>query len=176
MPKKFILWTYLQSLVLLYWYMGANDPIMSIKKLQKLQTKCINLIIPAHMNLQEKYKSLHILKVQEIIDLELAKISYKLINKLLPIKIIDMMETDSLNKSLIKTHCYNTIHKTIQNLPRVAGKRYLNSFLFKTIKIIQPLLAITKKSCTISHFVQVYKKCSLILVITSKCLLFITDI
>ena len=129
-----------------------------IKKLQKLQNKCINLIDLRKADLNKKFKMNKILRVEEIIELELAKIGFRLINKQLPKKILDTLSTDHNEKNLQKIHLYNTRQKNLQNLPKVKNSKYLSSFLCKSIKAIQPLLFITKNVDNLRVFVSKYKK------------------
>ena len=128
-----------------------------INKLQKLQNKCINLINLHRTGLPEKFHSLRILSVQEIIKLKLAKIGYKLLTKLLPSKIIETISMDQDSNQLRKNHCYETRHKSMLNLPHVFNKIYRSSFLCKALKEIQPLLSITKESNNIAQFIRLYK-------------------
>ena len=88
-----------------------------IKKLQKLQNKCIHLVDNTRINLQHKFKKHCILNVEQVIELELAKIGYHLLKGELPRKIIDTIETDSTCQSLKKNHRYSTRQKLIQNMP-----------------------------------------------------------
>ena len=129
-----------------------------INKLQKLQNKCINLIDATKMPIVLKFNKLKILKVGEIIELELCKTGFKLVKGLLPKKIKETISTDAGLKSLEKFHHYQTRNKMLQNLPRVTNRCYLNSFLCKSITSIQPLLFITKETDNLNHFVRLYKK------------------
>ena len=123
-----------------------------IKKLQKLQNKCVNLIDTSSTCLLHKFKQHRILRVKEVIALELAKIGYRLQKKDLPVRILETLETDPHSCSLKKSHQYETCHKNIQNIPRVSNKKYHNSFLCESIRISEPLLAITKESHSVHQF------------------------
>ena len=128
-----------------------------IKKLQKLQNKCINLIDQRKTSLKEKFCTLRILSVQEIIKFELAKIGFKLLTKQLPNKIIQTISMDQKLNPLQKTHSYATRHKGLLNLSCVFNKKYQSSFLCKALKEIQPLLSITNESNDIAQFTRLYK-------------------
>ena len=128
-----------------------------INKLQKLQNKCVNLINLHRTGLPEKFRSLRILSVQEIIKLELAKIGYKLLTKCLPSKIIETISMDQDSNPLQKSHCYGTRQKSMLNLPHVFNKKYRSSFFCKALKEIQPLLSITKELNSIAQFICLYK-------------------
>ena len=83
---------------------GPMIKAYQLKKLQKLQNKCVHLIDTTRKNIQQKYKEFCLLKIQEIIDLDLSKIGYKLLkNKLLP-KISDILKTDQKDLNLVKKH------------------------------------------------------------------------
>ena len=58
-----------------------------INKLQKLQNKCIQLIDPSKVPVLKKYSEHRILKVEEIIELELCKIGYRVLKDELPSRI-----------------------------------------------------------------------------------------
>ena len=105
-----------------------------------------------------KYRDLRILWVHEILDLELCKIGYRLLNNDLPKKLLTCISTNETSKSLKKTHDYHTWQKDLVNLPKVQNNKYSKSFLCATIRHIQPLLFITKDSYNLRHFVFKYKK------------------
>ena len=102
--------------------------------------------------LHQKFKNHRILHVREVIDLELAKIGYRLQEKELPVRILEMLEIDPQSRTLKKIHKYETRYKMIQNIPRVSNKKYHSSFLCESIRISEPLLAITKQLNSIQHF------------------------
>ena len=82
-----------------------------INKLQNLQNKCKKLIFV------NQHKSDKVLQICDLIKLENCKFGYKLINGMLPEKIIQCTACDAMGKSLVKSHCYNTRNKTTPNLP-----------------------------------------------------------
>ena len=71
-----------------------------INKLQKIQNKCMQLINMTKAEITKKYVSNRMLKVNEIIDLELAKIGYHLVKSELPSKVLSTIATDASQKSL----------------------------------------------------------------------------
>ena len=83
---------------------------------------------------------------------------YWLLNKSLPKALLKTLETDHKNKPLQKNHQYATRHRNVQNLPRVSNNKYSNSFLCRSVKLIQPLLFITQESTSLKDFVSRYKK------------------
>ena len=100
-----------------------------IGKLQREQTKCLNLV-----NSQLPFKSLKILSICDLIKLENVKFGYKLVNGMLPTKIELCTQTDAKGKSLKKVHTYATRQKQLPNLPRVQTTQYLNSVFCNGIK------------------------------------------
>ena len=72
------------------------------QKLQKAQNVCFRVMKP-NLSVTESAKSLHILKVHELVDLELSKLSYKLTHDTLPVKLAECMTSDAGGKSL-KNH------------------------------------------------------------------------
>ena len=54
------------------------------------------------MDLQKKRFNLKILRISEVINLELCKIGYKVVNKTLPKQILRLLETDASLKNLEK--------------------------------------------------------------------------
>ena len=129
-----------------------------ITKLQKVQNKCINLIDTRKVNLSRKFHDNKILQVKDIIHLENCKLGFKVVNDLLPVKIMEEIKTDHTNKDLTKRPGYNTRFKSIPNSPLMKDSRYKNSFLTLAMKSFQPLLAITKPGMTLSQFVIAYKR------------------
>ena len=128
-----------------------------LKKLQKLQNKCINLIDQNKYGIYEKANRNQILTVNELIELELCKIGYKFVNKLLPIKVHEALLTDSRLGSLEKSHEYSTRYKILAKQPLAKNRQYKDSFLCKSMKMFQPLLFITQDCDNIQHFIRKFK-------------------
>ena len=82
---------------LLLW--GNNIANEQLNKLQKIQTECLQLIVPLNKkgNLN---KELGILKIKDMIKLENCKFGYKLNNNLLLVKTKELCYLDSKSKSL----------------------------------------------------------------------------
>ena len=137
------------------------DPMLQhsqIKKLQKLQNKCFMLIDTCRISISDKKKDNKLLSISEMLNLELAKISYKLLKGTMPPNIMKSIETDQNCIKLEKVHSYNTRQKNLQNLPRVKCTKYSNIFLCQSVKAIQPLLFITQNCNNIYQFIKEYKK------------------
>ena len=75
-----------------------------LNRLQRIQFECLNYIKKGTSQPHE----LKLLSVKQLVQLEHVKLGYRLQNKLLPKKILQIIATDSSNKSLEKTHRYHT--------------------------------------------------------------------
>ena len=128
-----------------------------LNKLQKLQTKCLELIKDKkpYTNLN---KTLGILSIEDMVKLENMKFGYKLVHWMLPQKIIEICCKDSKHESLTKTHHYSTRNKRVPNLPRNMNKLYRESFLCKGPQSWLPLSVETKSSCNLKAFTNKCKK------------------
>ena len=100
---------------LLLW--GNNITNDQLNKLQRIQTECLQLIVPQNKN-GNLNKELGILTIKDMIKLENYKFGYKLNNNLLPSKTKKLCYLDSESHSLMKNHPYSTRNKTIPNLPQ----------------------------------------------------------
>ena len=101
-----------------------------IIKLQKLQTKCLQLV-QSKQTKSNLNKNLGILTIDEMIRLENMKFGYKLVHQMLPQKIVKTCYVDSKHQPLTKSHQYSTRNKSVPNLPRNMNKLYRESFLCK---------------------------------------------
>ena len=84
------------------------------------------------MELREGFKELKIPTVNQLINIELCKFFYKLVNKKLPISLMDCVLSDSKGCSLLKSHKYGTRKKHLPNLPIVCDVQYKRSFLTRS--------------------------------------------
>ena len=124
-----------------------------LNRLQRIQSKCLNYIKKGTCQPHE----LKLLSVKQLVQLEHAKLGYRLKNKLLPKKIIQIIATDSSNKSLEKTHRYHTRNKNKLNLPRIKNKHYRNSFLYQANKQIMLLPKIESSKVSYHTFIKTVK-------------------
>ena len=123
-----------------------------ISKLQSIQNKCIATLSPVK-DPTEIFKREWILNINELIQLSNCKLVYKLLNNLLPQRLTDAFATDSKNRSLKKTHSYNTRRKHIPNVPSCNHHSYHNSFLVASLRDYQSLPVITQHCKSIQSFV-----------------------
>ena len=129
----------------------------NLKKLEKLQNQCVRLIEPKQ-SLIKTYKKYRILKLKDLIDLELAKFGFKLLNNLLPNSIKTLISTDHLGKSLVKGHAYNTRNKSMTNNPPAKNNKYNKSFMNKGITTFNNLPQEIKSATSLKSFVNKFKK------------------
>ena len=137
------------------WGSMASDELLS--KIRIEQNKCVKLLNRTDP-LNIIYKNHRILKLDDVIDLELKKFGYKLYHNLLPTNLLHELKTDSNGCTLEKRHCYNTRNKKILNLPRFNRKTYQNSFLVQGIKKFSELSNELKDSINIDQFTSRVKK------------------
>ena len=72
-----------------------------IQKLQKLQNTCLGILEPT-LKIPDSLKKQRILKINQLVDLELNKLAFKLAHCLLPEKLAQCMISDAGGKSLKK--------------------------------------------------------------------------
>ena len=117
---------------------GSMLSTKQIQKLQKVQNTCLKTIEPG-INITESFKKLKILRISQLVKLELNKLAYKHTHNLLPFKLAQCMNCDASGKSLEKQHHYLTRNKHLLNLPQVTMKKYQKSFLMKSISLYSAL-------------------------------------
>ena len=117
---------------LLLWGNNANKD--QITKLQKLQTKCLQLV-QSNQTKSNPNRDFGFLTIDEMISLENMKFGYKLVHQILPQKIAEICNVDRTDQSLSKSHQYSTRNKSVPNLPRNMNKLYRESFLCKVHRV-----------------------------------------
>ena len=155
---KLIYHAHIQSHInygLILW--GSMTRQNNLLRVQSVQNKCVE-IISGNKNTELNFKSQKILNIKELIKMQEIKVGYRLINKMLPNKISQQMQSDSKRKSLIKTHTYNTRRKKIPNLPKVTKMNYINSYLYQSIKQFMLLPLTLQNMPTLSIFITNYKR------------------
>ena len=134
-PKAKKLLYYSQVHSHLCYGLGVWGPMLSVgqtKELCTLQRKCVRLI-DRKLPISEAFKRLQILRVMDLIELEQAKLGYKLCNRLLPTVLIRLMMHDYDNSTMVKSHSYQTRQKNIPNRPNTKLNLYRKSFLYQAI-------------------------------------------
>ena len=104
-----------------------------LKHIQIVQNTCLKCIEP-RFSLSESHKKHKILKIKDQIKLEQYKLGYKACNNMLPVRLVNCLFMDSRDRSLKKSHRYNTRHKEIPNVPVMSSTKYRNSFMYRCIK------------------------------------------
>ena len=99
--------------------------------------KCIDLTLSK----DAIYSTYKILTVSQMIELEMSKLGYRLVNNLLPNQLSKALKTDLCNRSTLKTHRYNTRLRAVPNLPKATHSRYRNSYLFQALSVYSKLPA-----------------------------------
>ena len=111
--KKVLYFGQIHSLItygMSIWGTLASKSIL--KCIQIVQNTCLKCIEP-RLSLLESHKKHKILKIEDLIKLEQYKLGYKACNSLLPARLATYLFTDSKDRSLKKSHRYNTRCKEI---------------------------------------------------------------
>ena len=137
------------------WGSMTNESLLA--KIRVEQNKCVKLLNRTSP-LDNLYKNYCILKLDEVIDLELKKFGYKVYRNLLPKNLLHEVRTDSKGSSLTKTHSYNTRNKNNLNLPMSSRKTYYNSFLVQSLKKFSTLPMEIRDCSNIEQFTHKVKK------------------
>ena len=156
--KKVLYFTQVQSNLtygLLIW--GPLISTEELKKLAKLQDKCVDLI-DTRLSITETYKKYSILPLQKLIELEMYKTWHKCYLNLLPTKLTGLMKEDHNKLNLEKQHSYNTRKKREVNLPLATSVVYKNSFYVKGSKLYGELPPKIKEEKNYNLFVKHCKK------------------
>ena len=110
----------------------------AISLLQKIQNKYIALIKKQHAT-TKLYKELRILRIKEMMELENCKFGFKLLQKDLPIHIMESANNDQFGNSLKKQHNYNTRNQNLLNKPLSKNKHYRDCIIYKGTSALEPL-------------------------------------
>ena len=127
------------------------------EKLQKQINACFNLIThlpPTPQNFQTE----KMLRVTDLIKIENQRLGYRLHKGILPTKLESLMWTDSKDKTLKKTHSYNTRQCNLTRLPRAQSKKFHSSFQFNSILAYSSIPLEIRNSNTLNSFTKKLKK------------------
>ena len=114
---------------------GSQASQTDQNKLQRIQNRCICIIDKRHSpTLEKSFQNQRVLRIDQIIDVELAKLWHKLQLNLLPRKLAETMSMDQHAQSLQKLHGYCTRFKHLYNRPLAQHVKYQNIFLVEGIK------------------------------------------
>ena len=98
-------------------------------KIQKILNFCFKLITGLTPT-PDNFKKEKMLRLQDLIQMENSKLGYQLEKNFLPLNLHKLHWTDSKNKTLQKTHQYNTRDKHLPKLPKVNTTNYQRGFQF----------------------------------------------
>ena len=93
------------------------------------------------------------MSIDNVIDLELCKLGFKLNNDMLPVNLLASLKGDARGKTLTKEHNYNTRNKK----ELTENSKYHSSFLFQAIKRNSKLPHALKGCTTYGTFVRKLK-------------------
>ena len=108
-----------------------------LNNLQKIQNCCIKLMSTGKHKCQNWDQ--RILTVEQLIELDMCKLWHKKTLGLLPPNLCTAMDTDQLNRSLMKAHAYHTRQKKLLNRPKSTHHLYHDSFLVKGNRLYSQL-------------------------------------
>ena len=135
---------------------GSMTSARQISKLKSQQDKCMRLI-DGRLAVNQVYVKYKKIKLEQVIDLELCKMGFKLQSSELPVNLLDTFKSNSKGDSLKKTHRYNTRQKNEPNLPLITSKKYHQSFLFQAIKRYSILPVKIKNITKYNKFISALK-------------------
>ena len=128
-----------------------------INRIRSVQIKALKFLRPSD-SFVTSCKSLGILPVETLIELELLKIGYKLHNGLLPANVNKCLREDSNRNSLIRKHKYPTRSKADLYVPVYQKALYSGSFLVRSISLYSKLSHDLKSSINLFSFAARCKK------------------
>ena len=152
--KKILYFAQIQSNLtygLLIW--GPMISSEELRKLSRLQDKCVNLI-DQRLSIAETYRKYDILPFNKVIELEMYKTWHKCYLQMLPTKLTCLMKEDHNKLNLEKQHSYNTRRKREINLPLATFLLYKNSFYVKGLKLYGELPTEIKEEKNYKLFVN----------------------
>ena len=98
------------------------------------------------------YRTYKILAVDQMIELEMCKLGFRLVKNLLPKPLLKALQTDHYDRSTTKSHRYETRYRTVPNLPKATHSRYRNSYLFQAVSVYSKLPVIITNQTVLKGF------------------------
>jgi len=129
---------------------GSVMKTSDVKKIMVQQNKAIRSIFNAgkRARLSELYKQSKVLKFDDLVELELLKISYRYINGLLPKRICNLFEQGG--------HDYNTRNRNSLRTTQHTSEKYNKSFLGKAPHLWWCASDTLKSKCSLKAFAKAY--------------------
>ena len=109
---------------------GPMTKSKQILKILNIQNNCLKCV-------KKDYNDF--LNIKKIIDLEVLKFGWKVINRILPVSLQKCALTCADGSSLEKKHRYCTRNKAIPNVPLVNNNQYRSSIFCKGISFLMDL-------------------------------------
>ena len=122
--------------------------VNQVQTLQDKVVKCIDL----SLSKDAVYSTYKILAVGQMIELEMSKLGFRLVNNLLLNHLSKALQTVYCDRSTLKTHRYDTRHRAVPNLPKATHSRYRNSYLFQALSIYSKLPATITNQTNLKAF------------------------
>ena len=122
--------------------------INQVQMLQDKAVKCIDL----SLSKDAVYSTYKILAVSQMIELEMSKLGFRLVNNLLPNQLSKALQTNHCNRTMLKTHRYDTRCRAVPNPPKATHSRYRNSYLFQALSIYSKLPATVTNQTNLKAF------------------------
>ena len=122
--------------------------VNQVQTLPDKAVKCIDLSLSKDV----VYRTYKILAVDQMIELEMCKLGFHLVNNLLPNQLSKALQTDHCDRSTLKTHRYDTRHRAVPNLPKATHSIYRNSYLFQALSIYNKLPATITNQMNLKAF------------------------
>ena len=115
-------------------------------------------LIDSNLPIEQVYNKYKVLKIEQVIDLELCKMGFKVHLDDLPENLFATIKCDATGSSFMKLHRYNTRQKKEANLPAVTNRKYHQSVLFQGIKRYSTLPTKLKNITRYSSFIHLLKE------------------
>ena len=136
---------------LLIW--GGSVCKKELTGLIKIQNQCLKLISPKSGS-EELHKNLKILKLADMIQLELIKFGYKIMKNQQPLPLQKLME----DRGGKKTHHYPTRGKCVPDIQKHASEIFRKSFICRSIREFSKMPDSIKNSKSIGQVVMKFKR------------------
>ena len=105
-----------------------------------------------------KFASLQILHINDLIKLENCKFGYKLIKNTLPEHIIALSQSDQFGEDLRKPYRYSTRHKNLLNKHKAQNKLYRTCIIYIGTEYLNLLKWETRNKPNLQLFIESCKR------------------
>ena len=102
-----------------------------------MQDKAVKCIDP-NLRTGIVYHTYKILTVDQMIELELCKLGFCMVNDLLPKPLLKAQQMDHHDQSTTNLS-YETRNRAVPNLPKATHSRYRNSYLYQAMSVYSKL-------------------------------------